>query len=330
MTIIYPKKAKTQWYLREIMVKDYKISSNSLIVAKKYSVSHSTVLKRSNSINLENKSSAPLRPARKHSLRKLVLIHFLYKKEIKNLDEIDEILEEQNQKVPRSTIWYYLKTWWLVKERKELWKRITQKFKKYEPGFVHIDITYWPKINWVKYYIHVAIDRATRIMYYEVHDNKRADTTAQFLEKALDFFPFHVTKILTDNWKEFTLNNHKWNSKSNLTWAFDLICEAYLIEHRTTRPYTPQTNWMVEKVNDTIKLNTLKIHTYENIWEMKNDLNSFLVDYNLTRRHSSLKTEIWVKTPFEALEYWFKLSPELFKQDLFEFKKKLLNMKKNL
>jgi len=61
----------------------------------------------------------------------------------------------------------------------------------------------------VKYYIHVAIDRATRIMYYEIHDNKRADTTANFLEKALEFFPFHVTKILTDNGKEFTLNNHK-------------------------------------------------------------------------------------------------------------------------
>jgi hypothetical protein len=86
------------------MVEDYKSCNNSLIVAKKYSVSHTTVLKRSNSINLENKSSAPLKPARKHSLRKLVLIHFLYKKEIKNLDEIDEILEEQGEKVPRSTI----------------------------------------------------------------------------------------------------------------------------------------------------------------------------------------------------------------------------------
>jgi IS30 family transposase len=55
----------------------------------------------------------------------------------------------------------------------------------------------------------VAIDRATRTMYYEIHDNKRANTTAKFLEKALDFFPFKVTKILTDNGKEFTLNNHK-------------------------------------------------------------------------------------------------------------------------
>jgi len=86
------------------MVEDYKSCNNSLIVAKKYSISHPTVLKRSKSINLENKSSSPIKPVRKHSLRKLVLIHFLYKKEIKNLDEIDEILEEQDQKMPRSTI----------------------------------------------------------------------------------------------------------------------------------------------------------------------------------------------------------------------------------
>ena len=312
------------------MVKDYKICRNSLIVGKKYQISHPTVLKRSNSENLENKSSAPIKPHRKHSLRKLVLIHFLYKKELKNLDEIDEILEEQDQKMPRSTIWYYLKSFWLTKERRELQKRITQKFKKYEPWFIHVDITYWPKIDGVKYYIHVAIDRATRIMYYEIHDNKRADTTANFLEKALEFFPFHVTKILTDNGKEFTLNNHKWNSKSNLTWAFDVVCDAYNIEHRTTRPYTPQTNWMVEKVNDTIKLNTLKIHIYKNIQEIIIDLNSFLVDYNLIRRHSSLRTEISVKTSFEAIEYWFKLSPELFKETPIDFKEKLLTIKKNL
>jgi hypothetical protein len=87
---------------------------------------------------------------------------------------------------------------------------------------------------------------------------------------------------------------------------------------------------MVEKVNDTIKLNTLKIHIYDNIQEMKTDLNSFLFDYNLTRRHSSLRTEIGVKTPFEAIEYWFKLSPELFTETPLEFKEKILTIKKNL
>ena len=102
------------------MVKDYKICRNSLIVGKKYQISHPTVLKRSNSENLENKSSAPIKPHRKHSLRKLVLIHFLYKKELKNLDEIDEILEEQERKMPRSTIWYYLKSFWLTVKSKHI------------------------------------------------------------------------------------------------------------------------------------------------------------------------------------------------------------------
>jgi tRNA U38,U39,U40 pseudouridine synthase TruA len=86
------------------MVADYKKCKNSLTVAKKYSVSHPTVLKWSQSENLENKSSAPKVPFRKHSVRKLVLIHFLYKKELKNLDDIEEILEEQDQKMPRSSI----------------------------------------------------------------------------------------------------------------------------------------------------------------------------------------------------------------------------------
>jgi hypothetical protein len=77
------------------MVDGYRNYKNSLFVANKYQISHTTVLKRSNSENLENKSSAPNNPARKHCLRKLVLIHFLYNKELKNLDDIQEILKEQ-------------------------------------------------------------------------------------------------------------------------------------------------------------------------------------------------------------------------------------------
>jgi hypothetical protein len=55
----------------------------------------------------------------------------------------------------------------------------------------------------------VAIDRATRLIYLEIHDNKKASTASNFLEKAIDFFPFKINKVLTDNGKEFTLNNHK-------------------------------------------------------------------------------------------------------------------------
>jgi hypothetical protein len=101
------------------MVEDYNKCKNSIEVAKKYSVSHSTVLKWSKSLSLENKSSAPKIPSRKHDFKSLVLIHFLYKKEKENIDSIQEILENQAIKVPRSTIGYYLRSWSLTKERKE-------------------------------------------------------------------------------------------------------------------------------------------------------------------------------------------------------------------
>lgn len=330
MSIIYSTKWKTQGHLRKIMTEDYKKNWKSVLIWEKYKVSHTTVLKWSKRENLENWSSAPKIPSRKYELSSLCLIYWLYEKENMKWDEILDHFENNNLEMKRSSIYYYLKLWGLTKRRKETKKRINQQFKDYEPWFLHVDITYWPKLNWVKYYIFVAIDRATRLIYLEIHENKRADTSSIFLEKAIDFFPFKINKVLTDNGKEFTLNKHKWDKNSDLVWAFDIICNKYLIDHRTTRPYTPQTNWMVEKSNDAIKSNTIKVNTYENIAEMNKDLVYFMVFYNLNRRHSSIRKELWLKTPYDALEYWYQKDSTIFKEDLFDFKEKLLNLKKNL
>jgi len=37
-----------------------------------------------------------------------------------------------------------------------------KQFKAYEPGYLHIDVTYLPKINGKRQYLFVAIDRVTR------------------------------------------------------------------------------------------------------------------------------------------------------------------------
>jgi len=111
MIIMYCKKAKTQGHLREIMVADYKRCKNSVLVAKRFSISHTTVLKWSRSESLENRSSAPKNPRRKHDFRVLVFIYFLYKKEREDIDSIEEILQRENTPIPRSTIGYYLKSW---------------------------------------------------------------------------------------------------------------------------------------------------------------------------------------------------------------------------
>jgi hypothetical protein len=45
---------------------------------------------------------------------------------------------------------------------------------------------------------------------------------------------------------------------------------------------------------------------------MKQDLNKFLIFYNFNRGHGGLRKEIKVRTPYEALEYWYNLKPDLF------------------
>ena len=57
----------------------------------------------------------------------------------------------------------------------------TKTFKDYAPGHLHIDSA---QINLGKdkYYLLVAIDRATRYVYLELHDNKRMETAAVSLQ----------------------------------------------------------------------------------------------------------------------------------------------------
>jgi len=64
---------------------------------------------------------------------------------------------------------------------------------------LHIDVTYLPKIDGVKYYLFVAIDRATRTLYYKVYDAKTSENAEDFMIKCLDFFPFGISHALTDN-----------------------------------------------------------------------------------------------------------------------------------
>jgi transposase-like protein len=79
-----------------------------------------------------------------------------------------------------------------------------KKFKEYDPGYLHLDVTYLPMLNGKKYYLYVVIDRATRTLYYKIYENKTAVNTKDFMLEVNDLFPFDITHILTDNGLEFT------------------------------------------------------------------------------------------------------------------------------
>ncbi len=108
----------------------------------------------------------------------------------------------------------------------------------------------------------------------------------------------------------------------------DVKCIENKIQHRLTKPFTPKTNGMVERANGTIKNNTILKTQYQSFDEMKTDLNKFLMFYNIYRRHGSIRKELKVKTPFNAIEKWYELKPEIFKITPDEFKNKILTFNK--
>lgn len=305
-----------------------KSNLTNLELANKYNISEPTVSKWKNRENFEDKSSRP------HTIHyalndfEKTLISTIRRSTWLSLDEILDMVMITNPSITRSVVY---RTFVLEKINKvpEKEKDKAKKFKEYEPGYLHIDVTYMPKFDGIKFYLFVAIDRATRTMYYEVYDAKTSENAEDFMNKCLAFFPFKISHVLTDNGLEFTnkLIKSKTGHYCQKPSKLDVVCNENNIEHRLTKPATPKTNGMVERVNGIIKNKTIKINEYNNKDEMQEELLKFLMYYILYRRHGSLRKELNVKTPFDAIEKWFEIKPEIFLQKPDEFKNKVLSLK---
>lgn len=316
--------AKTNVHLRKLICNS-KLTNKEL--SNQFNVSQNTISKWNNRSVFEDKSSRPnhinytLSEIEKHLLVSVRTATWW------PLDEIVEMIYPQDVKAMRSAVYRVFKTNDInTIPQKE--KEKAKKFKEYEPGYLHLDVTYLPKINGIKYYLYVVIDRATRALYYKIYEKKTAVNTQDFILEVKDLLPFNITHILTDNGLEFTnkllkSKKGKYCTKPSL---LDEFCTENNIEHRLTKPATPKTNGMVERVNGTIKNGTIKRNQYQNIEELETDLKAFLIAYNSIRRHGGLRKELNVKTPFQALDKWYEINPELFFVKPDEFKNKILHL----
>ena len=121
-------------------------------------------------------------------------------------------------------------------------------------------------------YLFVAIDRAIRWAYLEILPNKNARSAKGFLQRLIKKAPFIITKVLTDNGKEFT-GRYIANSehKSAGHHPFDQVCRAEGIEHRLIKPKHPQTNGMVERFNGWISGILATTH-FDASWDVQETL----------------------------------------------------------
>jgi transposase len=360
--IAYHPRAKTTVEIRK-EIKENKEGLSVREQAKKYNVSVSTIMKwRKRDTPYERhgtrdlyKKHISITPLEEHiicEIRKTTLL---------GIDELVEIVNQIGIKVTRSGLYRALKRNGLSNIRELLksfdkeTKEEIKEFKKYEPGYLHIDVKVLPKINKERKYLFVSIDRATRLVYIEIRDKKDAKNGAEFLENAIKYYPYKITKVLTDNGGEFTNKTHyKYNDNNDnnnnqeqmkeeennnniidktketnnnqnkksgkkinkKTHLFDKICEIYNIEHRLTKPYHPQTNGMVERMNRKIEENVLKLK-YKDYKELEQALYRYWYNYNHYIKHSGLN----YKTPIEKLKEYYEKKPEMFTKKFDEFAK---------
>ncbi len=94
------------------------------------------------------------------------------------LDDLLVVTKEFiNEKSTRSALHRLLKRKGISRVPRQLETRAGYKpFKSYEPGFLHVDVKYLPKMADEKRrrYLFVAIDRATRWVFVQVRQNKTA------------------------------------------------------------------------------------------------------------------------------------------------------------
>jgi transposase-like protein len=170
------------------------------------------------------------------------------------LDDITEVMRRcTNAKLSRSAIHRCLKRHGLSHRAKPD-KPPVGVFEQATVGFIHIDLKHLPALEKRKSYAFVAIDRATRYVYLEIHPRRDAETTAAFLTRFLAHFPHPVHTILTDNGSEFTDRfavdmKGKPHDRPSGRHPFDRVCAKSHIDHRLTKPFRPQTNGLVERFN---------------------------------------------------------------------------------
>jgi len=158
-------------------------------------------------------------------------------------------------------------------------------------------------------YLFAAIDRATRWVYVEILDDKSAASASGFLERLIAKAPFTLTKILTDNGKEFTDRFCATGERAPTgQHRFDQVCAQHFIEHRLIKPRTPQTNGMVERFNGRIA-EVLATTRFDSSQSLEQTITRYVQVYN---QHIPQKALGHI-APIQALNNWAEKRPNYSK-----------------
>ena len=309
MGSIHHANAKTTARIRkEIQDSDETIAA----LAQRLSLNHKTILYWKHAGRVTDKKSGPTNPRSKvlSQAEELVICEFRRLTKF-SLDDVYISLKPQIPALSRSNLYRCLKRNGLNRlpaEQENTKKPARKKFKDYEIGYCHIDITEI-RLGKQKLYLFVGIDRVCKYAYAELHERMTQEIARDFLENFIKDCPFKIHTILTDNGAQFTyalLAEHL--RPKNKVHMFDLLCAQNGIEHRLTKFRHPWTNGQVEIMNKKIKAHTTKKYHYESAESLKKHLMAYLLVYNFQRPLKALK----YKSPYDKIVETYEQKSELF------------------
>ena len=132
-------------------------------------------------------------------------------------------------------------------------KRRCRKPKPYQraeyPGQkVQIDVKFVPSYcvaDGQKYYQYTAVDECTRYCYREMYAEHSTYSSLDFLKKLIEYFPFPIREVQTDNGTEWT--NALLVKNADHKTLFEQYLEDNEIIYHRIRVATPQHNGKVER-----------------------------------------------------------------------------------
>lgn len=116
---------------------------------------------------------------------------------------------------------------------------------------VQVDVKYVPNYcvaNGEKYYQYTAIDEYTRLVYREMYDEHSTYSSQDFVKKMIEFFPFRIELVQTDNGTEWT---NALISNTPTPTLFEKELERNGISYTRIRVATPRHNGKVERQHRT-------------------------------------------------------------------------------
>ena len=197
------------------------------------------------------------------------------------------IEKEFGVKVSSTIVYRFLKKKGLVrKPQKKLpwYTPMKEKIIPQAPGeLVELDIKYVYKQGKLEYQ-RTFLDVYTRMQYVHVSDSKDADTTIEALKEAIDYFPFDLKAIQTDNGGEFRGRFHNYLQENNF-------------EHYFIPKSSPQWNGCVERAHRSIDE-----EFYFNVFSPHSNVDEYMHWYNTQRPH--LGKNMNGLTPMEKYLQW--------------------------